>query len=130
MSDEETPETGDESTAAAEEASDSSETTAAEEAPPPAPDKKRKKTHRKPVWVLIPVEWEEVAVPSDDGSMTTHTIATKYAVGKCEGGEGQKKEILRFLARHNIDPTNYDQVVMLRADPIDFAISQQIIIRI
>lgn len=102
----------------------------AEGSAPPAADAAARKVRRKPVWVCVPVEWEEVAVHDEDGSMRSEKQPTRYSMTECPGGEGQKKAILRILAEHQVDPANYGGVMMFRADPIKFEISQQMIIRI
>ena len=90
----------------------------------------KKKTHRRSVYVCIPTEWEEVAVQDDDGELKSVRQATKYKITECAGGNGQKKSILAALSQSDIDPTNYGDVLMFRADPLSFEISQQTIIRI
>lgn len=104
------------------------------EPPPPAKtedgNKSKRKARRKSVWVLVPVEWDEVAVNEADGTVRAVRQPTRYSITECPGGEGQKKAILRVLAQHQIDPTNYEGVLMFRADPIPFEIGQQMIIRI
>lgn len=94
------------------------------------PEKPKRKVKRKSVWVCIPVEWEEVAVQDDDGTMRAENQATRYSITECPGGDGQKKAILRVLAAHQIDPLNYNGVMLFRANPIAFNIDQQLIIRI
>ena len=131
MSDEEKPEAGSEPPAEPEE----NKTDGSAEGDPPAEaasdgDKPKRKARRKPVWVCVPTEWEEVAVHDEDGSMHSERQPTRYSLTECPGGEGQKKAILRVLAAHQVDPLNYEGVLMFRADPVEFDIDQQLIIRI
>ncbi|RLB68643.1 MAG: hypothetical protein DRH08_00285 [Deltaproteobacteria bacterium] len=91
----------------------------------------KKKNHRRSVFVCIPVEWAEVAVSNPEtGDMTAERQPTRYQITECPGGNGQKAAILAALAQNDIDPINYDAVLMFRADPLKFEISQQTIIRI
>lgn len=96
-----------------------------------SPPKKKKPAKRKSVWVCIPVEYEEVAVTDpESGALTAQRQPTKYAIIECPGGEGQTKAMRDALMKHEIDPLNYDDVIMLRADPLKFEIGTQLIIRV
>jgi len=91
---------------------------------------KQRAATRKSVWVCIPIEYEEVAVADPGtGDLVARRQPTKYALTECPGGNGQKKAILAALARHEIDPLNYDDVLMFRATPLDFKIGRQLIVR-
>jgi hypothetical protein len=95
-----------------------------------APAPKKRSAKRKSVWVCIPTNFEEVAVTDPDtGDLTAEMQPTHYSITECPGGEGQKKAVLAALAKHEIDPLNYGDVLLFRATPIDFQIGQQLIIR-
>lgn len=99
-----------------------------------ATDEAKPKARRKPVYVCVPVRATAMAVFDDEGfEKTVYTVpkdAVLYAVSRCEGGKGQTDAVRAVLTEHEIDPTNYDGVMMFRADPIEFGISQQLIVRI
>jgi hypothetical protein len=84
---------------------------------------------RKSVWVAIPVEFETSDVLNDDGTALSITKPTKYSITECPGGKGQTEAVRDLLASHEVDPTNYEHVLMFRAEPLDFHISTQTIIR-
>jgi hypothetical protein len=91
----------------------------------------KRSVQRRSVWICVPVEYEEVAVvDSESGEMRAEKQPTRYAITECPGGDGQKKAMLAALAKHEIDPLNYGDVLMFRANPLDFKISNQLIIRI
>lgn len=103
---------------------------ATEPATTAGPDGEKKKVRRRSVWVCVPTQYEEVAVTGEDGSLTAVRQATRYEITECPGGNGQKKAILAILAKNDIDPLNYGDVLMFRAEPLAFQISNQLIIRI
>jgi len=101
---------------------ESKETETAEAAP-----EEKKTARRKPIWVCIPVEWEEVAdVDEESGDIISRKDPSKYSITRCEP---KKKEVLEVLARNDIDITNIGTVIMFRADPLDFGVSNQLDIR-
>jgi hypothetical protein len=90
-----------------------------------APEKKT--ARRKPVWVCIPTDWEEIAdVDEETGDLISRREPTKYSITRCEP---KKKAVLALLALNNIDITNIGTVIMFRADPLDFGVSNQLDIR-
>jgi hypothetical protein len=131
MSEETTAETAEESSSdeTKTEASSDKDTAAAAEAAAP-PEKKKKRPRRKSVWVCIPMEWDEIAQQDPEtGDLKAVRQPVSYSVTECPGGEGQKKAVLAVLSRHHVDPTNFEGVLMFRADPIPFQIDQQLILR-
>lgn len=92
----------------------------------PNEDGAKRSVHRKPIWVCVPVEFEEVAVEDDDGNLVSELQPTKYSITRCEP---KKKAVLSVLARHEIDTTNIGTVIMFRADPMEFDIGMQMNIR-
>lgn len=117
-----------------------SETEAAEAAEPAA-DKPKPK--RKPIYVCVPVEVTPVTLFDEEGfEATVYTVpkeavpgvpgGTLYAVTRCEGGKGQADAVRETLKNHEIDPTNFDGVIMFRARPVQPKIKikpQQVIVR-
>lgn len=110
------------------------------EAAESAADKPKPK--RKPVYVCVPVEVTPVVLFDEEGFETTvYTVPkeampgvpgdTLYAVTRCEGGKGQADAVRAALKSHEIDPTNFEGVIMFRARPIQpkIKISQQVIVR-
>lgn len=98
---------------------------------PGEPEKPRKKAKRRSVWVCVPTAFEEVAIQDPEtGELRAETKPTRYEITECSGGKGQTDQIRTVLSKHDIDPTNYDHVLMFRGDPLAFKISQQLIIRI
>lgn len=87
-----------------------------------------KKKHRKPVWVCIPLEFRTTRVLDESGEDTgdAQQEVVSYKIERCE----TKDEIREVLKTNEIDPTNFHHVIMLRADPMQFEISRQIVIRI
>lgn len=83
------------------------ETAAVATAEPP-----KKKIQRKPVWVCVPLEPED-------------PLSSSYEVTRCEN----VKAIRAVLARHEIDVRNIENVLMFRANPIEFKIDMQYKIR-
>jgi hypothetical protein len=91
------------------------------------PEEEKRTARRKPIWVCIPVEWEEVAdVDEATGDMISRNEPTKYTITQCEP---KKKVVLEVLARNDIDITNIGTVIMFRADPLDFGVTNQLDIR-
>lgn len=107
-----------------EEKTEEKASTATPEAAPP----KKAPPKRKPVWVCIPVEFEEIQV-EDGGIQLTTKRASKYSVTKCPGGKGQAEAVRATLVKHQIDITNYNNVLMFRADPMEFKVDTQVIVR-
>jgi len=102
-------------------ADEAKETETAEEAP------EKKTARRKPIWVCIPTDWEEIAdVDEETGDLISRREPTKYSITRCEP---KKKAVLALLALNNIDITNIGTVIMFRADPLDFGVSNQLDIR-
>jgi hypothetical protein len=91
-----------------------------------APAEDKRIVRRKPIWVCVPVEFEEIAEEGEDGVLVAVKQPTKYAITRCEP---RKQEVLTVLERYEIDITNIDTVIMFRADPMEFGVSHQINIR-
>lgn len=81
---------------------------------------------RKPIWVCVPVAWEEIADVNDAGDLVAVKQPTAYSITQCEP---KKKVVLACLAQKGIDITNIDTVIMFRADPMDFTPNNQLDIR-
>lgn len=92
-----------------------------------APRARRLKRVR-PMWVLIPDATKAVPILDEEGNETGdfREEIKNYRVVKCAGKPGVRK----VLAEYNIDPTNFESVLVFRADPMAFVISQQLVIRI
>jgi hypothetical protein len=54
-----------------------------------------------------------------------HHVPISYSVHRCE----TKQEVRKVLKEHEINATNSKHVLMLRADPIEFKYSQQVILK-
>lgn len=78
-------------------------------ATPAGEEKPKKKIRRKPIWVCIPVDFEEV-----DHLDEVAERPTAYAIKRCQ----KYKEIRAFLAKHEVDIRKIDQVLMFRANPM------------
>jgi hypothetical protein len=81
---------------------------------------------RRPVWVCVPTDF--IAAPTAenaDPAAGPKQIADKYRVYRCE----TKDAVRDVLKKYQIDPINLDQVLLFRADPMKFKISQQLIVR-
>jgi len=99
---------------------------AGEGTPADTPEPEKKKVRRKPIWVCVPVEFEEIAEEDDEGNLVSVRQPTKYAIERCEP---KKKEVLAVLKRYEIDILNIDTVLMFRADPLKFDVENQLNIR-
>lgn len=95
----------------------------------PEPDAERKTVKRRPVWVCVPVVFEDMVLTDAEGGSLTVRRPTRYAVAECPGGKGQTDAIRAVLKKHQIDPTNFEHVLMFRAEPLRFAIESQLIVR-
>jgi hypothetical protein len=87
-------------------------------------------TKRRPVWVCIPLTYSETTVgdPDDDASYVVREPVT-WSITKCPGGKGQTEAVRSVLTRHQIDPTNVGDIIMLRAEPLEFEVGQQLFVR-
>jgi hypothetical protein len=104
---------------AADETAQGNETTPDESA-------EKKKGRRRPVWVCVPVDFDETSETNDDGDVVSiDRVPTKYTRTECN----TKAEVLTALAAHEIDVTNIGDVIMFRADRLDFAVTNQLNIR-
>lgn len=82
----------------------------------------RKAPQRKPLWVAIPASYEEVTEIGETGDPETVTKPATYYFYKCDG----KPDVRKALAKHNIDVGNIKDVVVLRANPIEFKAQTQV----
>lgn len=108
--------------------------------------KPKRKPKRKPIYVCVPVTLTPVTLFDEEGFETlAYTVpegvvpgtaggsvrGALYTVTRCEGGQGQADAVRAALKANEIDPTNFEGVIMLRAHPIQpkIKISQQVIVR-
>ena len=109
--------------------SDEEQTVDAETPPEADASRLKKVVTRKPVWVCIPIEFEEIHTTDGNDNDFTIRRPSAYTVTKCPGGKGQAESIRAVLTKHEIDPTNYEHVLLLRAEPLEFKIEKQLIVR-
>lgn len=108
------------------EAKDAKGEASAASAAAPAADKPKRKIVRKPLYVCIPSEYETVAITEEETARTREEkVAKSYVIEKCTG----KPEVRKALERHDVDPTNFKDVLIFRANPIEIGISKQIVLR-
>lgn len=94
--------------------------------PPPdsnAADKPKRVVKRKPLWLALPVEYEDIV--QDDGEITR--MPTRYELYEC----ATKTEVGQVLAKLKLDATNLvpEHVKLFRADPIPLRLSTQVTIK-
>jgi len=97
------------------------------DAPPPpastAADKPKRVVKRKPLWLAIPMEYEDIV--QEDGEITR--VPTRYELYECQ----TKAEVSQVLTKLGLDSTtlNPEHVKLFRADPIPLRLSTQITIK-
>jgi hypothetical protein len=93
--------------------------------PPPAStaaDNPKRVVKRKPLWLVIPVEYGDIV--QEDGEITR--TPTRYELYECQ----TKGEVSQVLTKLGLDPTtNPEHVKLFRADPIPLRLSTQITIK-
>ena len=97
--------------------------------PPTNVDKPKRIVHRKPLWLCIPLDFEEVAsTDPDTGDVVSRLRPTRYTIEKCS----TKGEVKKLLEQHKIDPARpeqYDHLLIFRAEPLELQLSQQVLLR-
>lgn len=88
-----------------------------------ATEKKTRK--RRPVYLLIPATWGVHVVTGDDGQDHEIRKPETYKLVVCQ----TKKEIQDALTDAQIDITNSDEILALRANPTRLRLSTQVILR-
>lgn len=108
------------------------EETDGDEAPPsPTSDeasgekKSKKPARRKPIWLAIPVEFQDVV--QDDGE--TVKQPTRYELFECNGKPDVAKVLERYQKTGAIDGTNVHHIKAFRADPLPLKMSTQVAIK-
>lgn len=91
----------------------------------PEPEKPKKIVRRRPVWVCVPIDFIPETTIDELGNQVSKNTVDKYRVYRCETKDGVRD----VLKKYEIDPINLDQVLLFRADPMKFKISQQLIVR-
>jgi hypothetical protein len=94
--------------------------------PPPtttAVDKPKRVVKRKPLWLALPVEYEDIVA---ENSEILH-IPTRYELYEC----ATKAEVGQVLSKLKLDATNLnpEHVKLFRADPIPLRLSTQVTIK-
>jgi hypothetical protein len=82
------------------------------------PQKEKKEIRRKPLWLVLPVEFENIV--DEAGEIVVTPI--RYEVYECAG----KGEVAKILAKLRFDPTNAKHVKLFRADPIPMSFEAQV----
>lgn len=98
--------------------------------------KAKKKAVRKPIWVLVPLDIENVTDPAPEppielsllGTVEPIAMPVPYLVYCCPAGEGQKDAVRAVLTKHNVDGTTVSRVKLFHGDK-PFKVSTQINIR-
>lgn len=97
----------------------------------------KKKPHRRPIWVLVPQDIENLTDPAPEPEIEPPLVGSlvepipmpvPYLVYCCPAGEGQKKAVRGVLAKHNVDIKNVHRVKLFHGDK-PFKVSTQISIR-
>lgn len=96
---------------------------------PEVVEKLKRVVKRKPLWLCIPLDFEEVSYTDpDSGDVATRMKPTHYIIERCK----TKGEVKKLLEQHKIDPAKpeqYDHLLIFRADPLELQLSQQVLLR-
>ena len=84
----------------------------------------KKKGRRRPLWLLIPLSYATVPVDGKPQAEWGRSPAS-YRLVRCTS----KKEIQDALTAAQIDVTNAEHVLLLRADPTPLQLQNQVIIK-
>jgi hypothetical protein len=92
--------------------------------------KKKKTVRRKPLWLMVPIEFKEVPVLDEEGFETGEKMKkpASYALVRCES----KNEVQKALGAAGIDITADEilaHVLLLRADPIPLHVDRQVTVK-
>lgn len=128
---------------AVEKAAETEEATEASPAEKPAqqPTSVKKKGRRKPIFVLIPQDIDDLNADEYDGNapvepdaddkkakVVAAKLATPFHVYEVPPGRGQKAAIREILAKHNVDLRNIERVRMFAGEKL-FRVETQYNIR-
>ena len=83
---------------------------------------------RRPLWVCIPASYEMNEIEVDEGETKVTKVVQvpkTWTVTPCMS----KKAVLAELTARGVDTTNINQVHLFRANPIDFKISNQLVVK-
>lgn len=107
----------------------SEDTTTNESETPKTKKGTKKKPQRKPLWLLVPTDIEDLDVtdvevpappePDEEGkrdNVEAVEMESEYFVYAIPGGPGQKKEVKRILAKHNVDLRTISRVHMFSGE--------------
>ena len=96
---------------------------------PVAAEKPKRVVKRKPLWLCIPIDFEEVATTDpDSGDVVSKLKPARYIIERCV----TKDAVRKLLELHKIDPSRpeqYDHLLIFRAEPLELKLSQQVLLR-
>jgi hypothetical protein len=91
-------------------------------------EKSKRTIIRRPLWVCIPASYEMNEIEVDEGETKVTKIVQvpkTWTIARVMS----KKAVLAELTARGVDTTNIDQVRLFRANPIDFKISNQLVVK-